>query len=1067
MLDVELAHIGIRLSDTAMDVMEVSQATSTAPITLALLLDRIPKLLVSSGAASEQKRIEIRLSQVTAIEKASIPGNRVVLIVSVACNPEYRTHVKDVSATFACEGRDWSSWREFERETPPLGYSASIFDSTPRSMYGRCKVFAFVLSGTHKGSVRSTALDQLRTSLHAYNVDIAPLEDMQTLTPSCAMSSQFASLSDAVGAPGYSDLDSLANDDVGALDFELRFLLEACISQGLLYEGTFTPDFLKFLSSHPVHARDALENALLDFKRPKKPYYNAMDIMQYRRGRKRKRCMPSNCVLMHTITITPTTIYLNVPAVEISNRVVRRYDDHANRFMRVRFAEEDSGPLRPKRDQLDDQIFGRVQHVLEHGIVVAGRHYEFLAYGNSQIREQGAYFFASTKTIDVQKIRGWMGDFSHIKVVAKHASRLGQCFSTTRAISSIGARPLVQQIDDITRNGYVFSDGCGRISVFLATMIAREFGLERYPSAYQFRMGGSIGVLVVVAEDDRSCQGTKIQIRPSQKKFEASYSGLEIIRYSSLSSAFLNSQIILVLHTLGISTETFLVKMKETLRDMDEAMHDDAKARLLLRDHGDDTSTMISQCIAGGLGSDPAIKTLLRLWRAWSIRSIKEKFRILIKEGAFVLGCIDETGALDGTRELPQVFLQVSDSSQHRKSAHRIITGKVLLLRNPALAPGDIRIVQAVDCPRLRHLKDVVVLPQTGERPLSDMCAGGDLDGDDYMVIWDPSLIPAGYSHAPMPNVAHSASKMVEGTVQTHDIVNFYVDFLRNNSLGQIAVAHRVFADRSALGVKDEKCMWISPLLQVQETDKMTGLALAELHSLAVDYCKSGQPARMTPDLFVREYPHWMAKPSYQRSYRSKSVLGRLYDDVQAVEFSADCATDFSFNDLLLAYPSKSSDVDLAFAREIKEAYDLSISRLMNQFGLKTEFEAFSAFALEIAPGVRHYELAQDIGNLMQSIKSAIREMCYAHLHVKKENCNRELLGPLVIAIYRSTAEAYTAWRGESTGSEAPFITLPYVFAEDLIATMKSQGDVAKSTGLEGQSVPGGSMPRARSCCVA
>ena len=61
----------------------------------------------------------------------------------------------------------------------------------------------------------------------------------------------------------------------------------------------------------------------------------------------------------------------------------------------------------------------------------------------------------------------------------------------------------------------------------------------------------------------------------------------------------------------------------------------------------------------------------------------------------------------------------------------------MLLARNPSLHPGDVRIVRGVDVPALHHLKDVVVVPQTGDRPIVNMSSGGDLDRDEFLVIWD------------------------------------------------------------------------------------------------------------------------------------------------------------------------------------------------------------------------------------------------------------------------------------------------------------------------------------------
>jgi len=57
--------------------------------------------------------------------------------------------------------------------------------------------------------------------------------------------------------------------------------------------------------------------------------------------------------------------------------------------------------------------------------------------------------------------------------------------------------------------------------------------------------------------------------------------------------------------------------------------------------------------------------------------------------------------------------------------------------RNPCLNPGDLRLLQGVDRPELRHLHNVVVFSSKGERPTCNMMSGGDLDGDVYFVCWD------------------------------------------------------------------------------------------------------------------------------------------------------------------------------------------------------------------------------------------------------------------------------------------------------------------------------------------
>ena len=152
---------------------------------------------------------------------------------------------------------------------------------------------------------------------------------------------------------------------------------------------------------------------------------------------------------------------------------------------------------------------------------------------------------------------------------------------------------------------------------------------------------------------------------------------------------------------------------------------------------------------------------------------------------------------------LPEIFVQLSKGKDDKPE---VIVGPMLLARNPSLHPGDIRVVRGVDVLALRHLKDVVVLPQTGDRDLSGMCSGGDLDGDDYLVMWDQDILPPEdqWNHEPMDYTAPVPIEVPE--VTTNDITSFFVTYIKNDSLPQIAHAHLATADFMDDGVMNEKC---------------------------------------------------------------------------------------------------------------------------------------------------------------------------------------------------------------------------------------------------------------------
>ena len=469
-----------------------------------------------------------------------------------------------------------------------------------------------------------------------------------------------------------------------------------------------------------------------------------------------------------------------------------------------------------------NEVFTRVKRVLTNGIRIGDRTYEFLACGNSQFREHGAYFFAPLPNLSTKKIRKWMGSFKEIKTVALYTSRLGQCFSTTRAIH--GAVAKMVEIPDIRRNGFNFTDGVGRISPFLAHLAASELGIlqnaQEVPSVFQIRVGGCKGVLAV----SPNSVGRQIHIRRSQYKFPATHEGLEIIRWSQYASANLNRQLVLILSALGVPDHVFAQKLQAQLSRLERAMTDETMALAILQkeiDHNQMTLTLASMVLDGFQRTgEPFLISLLQLWRAWSIKYLKEKARITIGAGALLLGCVDETAILrghfnntprpllDGSNDekakyIPQVFVQISSNSEGNSE---VILGPMLLARNPSLHPGDVRVVCGVDVPQLHHLKDVVVLPQTGDRDVASMCSGGDLDGDDFLVIWDQDLLPTEWNHEPM-DYSRPPMEQRKEDIGIDDLTTFFVTYMKNDTLPAIAKAHEAYADYLEEGVKDAKCM--------------------------------------------------------------------------------------------------------------------------------------------------------------------------------------------------------------------------------------------------------------------
>ncbi|KAJ5885149.1 hypothetical protein N7495_009659 [Penicillium taxi] len=963
--------------------------------------------------------------------------------------PVYHRRLEDIESTFSSD----TIWRESDtwfRQTSIFHNPTVVANLTTR-LYKPGQIIDIGRWNMLKITFSPVVVNQRVTSvIHAilqdHNVivkDGSHFKEMPSRAQPVWRWIDFTETKMAKTLPYSSVLEELEDQDYIHLTFPIRYQLEVCLSCGVLSEYRMTREFLlKLRAMDPTKILKLLEHVATG----KKTYMDAMEIfyIHFPKGVTDLK-IPRHCCFMRTARITPSTIYYNTPSVDVSNRVTRRYKEFEDRFLRVRFTDEKTeGRIYSFITDVNDEVYSRIKRTLANGIDIGDRHYEFLAFGNSQFREHGAYFFAPLPHLTADHIRSWMGNFNHIKNIAKYAARLGQCFSTTRAV--LGCTVERRVCDDITRSGELFTDGVGKISSFLAKMSVESLKIKTPlgvpPSAYQFRMGGSKGMLTVCAE-----LGPKeVHIRPSQMKFETEYSGLEIIRWSQFGSATLNRQLILVLSKLGIKDEVIHKKLRMNMEGFNMTMTDNLHAASLLQKFVDPNEITIKmkRMVEDGFkrSNEPFINGLLALWQSWHLKGLKEKARILIEDGANVLGVIDETGVLKGqfrkdmpnvnslTAErvaaLPEIFLQLSRFE--KGSGTEIIDGLCILARNPSLHPGDIRVVRAVNRPELQHLQNYVL--------------GGDLDGDDYLVIWDRDLIPdeLNWFHEPM-SYKSQKSPDLDHDVTVDEITSFFVMYMKNDCLPRIAHAHMALADRLDCGLTEPKC-----------------LRLAQLHSDAVDYIKTGSVVTMNRDLQPRLWPHFMEKKHKrpEQIYHSKKILGQLFDAVKLIDFNPHLSMSFDLR-ILESKLVPISERYLEFAGELKQDYDNAMRQIMAQYEIKTEFEVWSGFVLDHNFQSSDYKLHESLGRVSSDLRKVFRQLCCD----KVEGRTFNELAPLVVAMYRVTHEetmlalanmetekaaAAGLTDEESESSEEkeppvamPLISFPWIFHEYLgqIATSK------------------------------
>ncbi|KLU83276.1 RNA-dependent RNA polymerase 1 [Magnaporthiopsis poae ATCC 64411] len=1002
-------------------------------------------------------KVEIRFSELSKLMRVDQDTDTCNLVIPLECPPVFYREVDNKQDTHNEERKLWTEYDTWWRQCNIMD-DPRLMKETPLSLneehrqvidLGRWTTYCIELSKGQWHPIEGYLGDfNIRTHTEVDFQFSAPEDDPVVMW-------KYLDRAADLDQDGHM-LEILSDSDRINLPWEVRYQLEVCISRRHLLESSITVEFLQELSKmRPREARMVLEYPI--DRRVK--FYDPMRLLQETREIRyapdvHPELLPEYCMMMRKAVVTPSTVYLTSPTVETTNRVLRHYYDLRDRFMRVQFTDElPRGRINATHDQrVNDELYTRVYRVLKNGIFIGDRHYQFLAFGNSQMRESSAYFFAPVGGVTCDSIRAWMGNFSHIRNVGKYAARLGQCFSTTRNINGTSL-PWIKTIPDIEANGYCFSDGVGKISGLWSSVIASQLKLSTCPSAFQFRMGGRKGVLTVWPD----LKNLEIHVRPSQEKFQTEHSRLEIIRCSQHSVATLNRQTIPILSALGIEDRVFEEMLADQLANYDKAMEDPIAAVSLLKLYVDENQMTytLAQLIMAGLmkSQEPFVWTMMRLWRAWSIKSLKEKARIVVEKGAFVLGCVDETGKLRGHHahvstgpnqrprlnhsELPQIFLQVPDGPD---GIYKVITGTCVVGRNPSLHPGDLRVVEAVNVPELRHLRDVVVFPKTGDRDIPSMCSGGDLDGDDYFVFWDERLVPPPEERncPPMCYTAEN-SKELDRDVTADDLRGFFVIYMKNHSLPTIAHAHLAQAD--CLGVKDRVC-----------------IELARLHSQAVDYPKTGILAVVPRGLMPKHYPHFMEKAK-NRTYRSGKILGKLYDKVHQASFHP--AYEMPFDARILNKYKLDADM-LRKARQLKTKYDQAMRRIMGQADIETEFEVFSAFVLSRPRVGNAYKHQENVGRESATLKSLFRQKCIeaaAELAGGTKMSSSwlrqdvEALGPFVVAMYKITDEEIRIALHEckSRGAKPnpksmPLISFPWIFDTVLVQIATSVGNKPPSS---------------------
>ena len=651
------------------------------------------------------------------------------------------------------------------------------------------------------------------------------------------------------------------------LDFNVAYEVLILVSQGRLSCGRVA--FEKALAALPA----AKACSLLQACRMSLPVRHAV-----------KRCVlptaPGTFNVRNAV-VTPKYTVVKPCERSVGSRVLREafplpVADPAEYLLRVSFRLEEGG-----RPQLDEKAASHARRVMNEGLTLAGHHYQFFTYTARQLDTGSAWFIRTDAPARPEDILAGLGKFELIRSPGKLAARVQLCFSDTYVGYCEDYEWL--NVEDIRSKKGCFTDGAGTISTSLLTAIARRLELDPVPSAIQVRVGGSKGMLV----HDPSLPGLTICTRHSMQKFVSTHRTIEVCAggWSVFKPGNLNRQTIAVLSSRGVPDEAFyalhdqlVMRVRQLMEAPNPSTYRGAMRETIAACEWLQPQQVVLDMLRGGV--DPKAEMLLAgmllsLYAAHWER-IKASGRILVERACTLFGV--PSTSVSALKE-GQVFLWPSLPHDNFKYPAPI-TGRVIVIKNPALHPGDVLVLEAVDSPSLRHLRNVLVFPVQGSRPHAADTSGGDLDGDEYSIFWEPLLFrsigDAEPSRAYEEQREQRASLFAEKPVDQDAQIEFFATHALKNDLARISNSHLIWADKddlSTVGGSDlirdgQKGVWRDECIE-----------LAKQASLAVDFIKSGVPAKMEPSLMIdsAEFPDFKTAGRKTPGKPSPGIVGKLY----------------------------------------------------------------------------------------------------------------------------------------------------------------------------------------------
>eukprot|EP00347_Sterkiella_histriomuscorum_P004952 403358455 len=549
--------------------------------------------------------------------------------------------------------------------------------------------------------------------------------------------------------------------------------------------------------------------------------------------------------------------------LEQSNQVIRRHFTNVDKFLKIKFLGGNQ-----ELELLNDQymrIKGDYQirrnlvtnllwNILGYGISINNKTFKFLGYSNSQLKDRSFWFLRQAVENDLKLNSAIMSMYGIVAIPSNLNKKeyLGEVLNCHGKVANNYTssdfiikleRNQIQVINDIVRHDYQdnrdfnFTDGNGLISQKLSNMINQHYGLKNC-SVYQVRIGGAKGTLTV----DQRLKGKKVILRSSMIKLKNNITDLNIVQCGKAGLGYSNRQVIALFEHDGVHKEEFFELIKKNIQYQFFKQLSQGQAQSVsyydlafLEQHLTHLVGAFKYFIRKKpeiLRYDPLFQSIVNQLKQEIMRQITEKGRIYMKNSVVLLGVPDFLGILQEN----EIFLQIPKYNDlEQGEQYQVIRGDVVVTRNPALHPNDIRKLVAVDRPEFRYLRNAVVFSTQGSIPPSTMMAGGDHDGDRYLIIWERSIVNNFLANQIRYKYFDPKRLMKKGryNIQPQMIASSIVKYVRSDYLGLIDSMH--------LGL----CDYLGP-------NHDFTLYLEYLHRQAVDYSKHGKAPNIKQFLLER-----------------------------------------------------------------------------------------------------------------------------------------------------------------------------------------------------------------------